>query len=73
MPASKFIVIDGKPHLWRDLLEKRREQLAAVAKATEQPTLFVLKLDARPLTERKAADRYLQPSLFSLESLQQPD
>lgn len=30
-----------------------------------QPTLFPLVDDARPATERSAAERYLEPSLFS--------
>lgn len=32
---------------------------------TEQPTLFELHTDARPLGERTAAERYAAPSLFS--------
>lgn len=31
----------------------------------EQPTLFELHTDARPLGERTAAERYAAPSLFS--------
>jgi hypothetical protein len=33
MINPKFIEIDGKRVLWRDLLSRRREQLAAVAKS----------------------------------------
>ena len=29
MPAPKFIDIDGKRFLWRDLMQRRREQVAA--------------------------------------------
>jgi hypothetical protein len=65
MAHPKLITIDGKRLLWRDLLSKRREQLAAVAKS-EQPTLFELKEDARPSADRTAAGRYLEPSLFAL-------
>ena len=64
MANPKFIEIDGKRVLWRDLLLKRREQLAAVAKS-EQPALFELKEDKRPIADCTAADRYLEPSLFS--------
>jgi hypothetical protein len=64
MASPKFIEIDGKRVLWRDLLERRREQLAAVAKS-EQPALFALKEDKRAIADRTAADRYLEPSLFS--------
>jgi hypothetical protein len=42
MPAPKFIDIDGKRFVWRELLQRRREQLAAAAKV-EQPALFELK------------------------------
>ena len=65
MSNPKFIEIDGKRVLWRDLLSRRREQLAAVAKC-EQPPLFELKEDRRPIQGRSAAGRYLEPSLFSL-------
>ena len=65
MTRSKFIEIDGKRHLWRDLLTRRREQIAAAAKS-EQPPLFELKDDRRPMADRTAAGRYLEPSLFSI-------
>lgn len=63
MPLPKFIEIDGKRHLWRDLLQRRREQLLACARA-EQPVLFELKEDHRPEAERDAAGRYREPSLI---------
>ena len=65
MPAPKFIDIDGKRFLWRELLQRRREQLAAAA-TVEQPVLFEMKEDCRPTPERTAAGRYSEPSLFSL-------
>jgi hypothetical protein len=65
MPLPKFIEIDGKRHLWRDVLQRRREQLLACAKA-EQPPLFELKEDRRPEADRTAAGRYLEPSLFTV-------
>ena len=65
MPAPKFIDIDGKRFVWRELLQRRREQLAAAARV-EQPALFELKQDCRPPSERTAAGRYSEPSLFSL-------
>jgi hypothetical protein len=64
MPAPKFIDIDGKRFVWRELLQRRREQLAAAAKL-EQPVLFELKEDCRPILERTAAGRYSEPSLFA--------
>ena len=65
MPFPKLIEIDGRRHLWRDVLQRRRDQLLACARA-EQPALFELKEDHRPETDRSAAGRYLEPSLFTL-------
>ena len=66
MTAPKFIDIDGKPHLWRDIVKLRQEQLRAAAEAQPvQPPLFELHEDFRPVTERSAATRYIEPSLFS--------
>ena len=64
MPRLHFIDIDGKRHLWRDILQLRREQKKALARA-QQPTLFELKVDRRPEAERTGAGRYREPSLFS--------
>ena len=64
MSAPRFIEIDGKPYLWRDLLQQRRQQLAA-ARQAQQPTLFALREDCRPPAERTAAGRYCEPSLFA--------
>ncbi len=58
----RFITIDGKRHLWRDILELRRAQCAE-PKIT-QATLFPLKEDARPAAARTAAGRYHEPDLF---------
>jgi hypothetical protein len=63
MKAPRFIEIDGKRHLWRDLLRLRQEQRAAARRA-EQPALFELKDDRRQPADRTAAGRYLEPSLF---------
>ena len=64
MTHPKFIEIDGKRYLWRELLELRREQRQAHARAQQQP-LFELRIDHRPSAERTAAGRYREPSLFS--------
>ena len=45
----RFIDIDGKRYLWRDLLKLRREQRK---EAPRQPTPFELKDDTRPAGER---------------------
>jgi len=61
-----IIVIEGKYYRWRDILQLRREQLTVTTKA-EQLALFAdLPPDSRPVHERTATGRYLQPSLFSL-------
>jgi hypothetical protein len=65
MRAPKFIDIEGRRYLWRDIVQLRQEQRRAAAKA-EQPPLFELHDDCRPATERTAAGRYLEPSLFLL-------
>jgi len=61
---SRYVIIDGKRYLWRDILILRRQQRQP---ATPQPTLFELKEDVRPPTERTAAGRYLEPTLFDRE------
>jgi hypothetical protein len=58
----RFVEIDGKRYAWKDILQRRREQLKQSRQP--QPALFELKEDARPPTERTAAGRYLEPTLF---------
>ena len=64
MTYPAFIEIDGKRLVWRELVQRRREQLKAAANAV-QPALFELKDDTRPACERTAARRYLEPPLFT--------
>jgi hypothetical protein len=63
MTAPRFIVIDGKRHLWRDILKLRKEQVQAAAEA-KQLALFELIDDRRPPSQRTAAGRFQQPTLF---------
>ena len=63
MSKGKFIEIDGRRYLWRDILRLRKEQVRAAANA-KQPALFELIDDSRPRAERTAAGRYNEPSLF---------
>ncbi len=65
MTVPRFIVIDGKRHVWRDILKLRKEQVQAAANA-KQPALFELLDDSRPRAERTAAGRYNEPSLFKV-------
>ena len=64
MTGPRFVEIDGKRILWRDVLKLRREQKQAFANA-RQPALFELIDDRRPPAERTAAGRYLEPTLFA--------
>ena len=63
MPLPRFIEIDGRRYLWRDLVALRRAQATP---AEPQPTLFPLHDDHRPAGERTAAERYSEPSLFTV-------
>jgi hypothetical protein len=58
----RFITIDGRRYLWRDLVALRQAQ--AMPRAT-QPTLFELREDLRLHGECSAAERYEAPSLFA--------
>jgi hypothetical protein len=64
MARLEFIEIDGRRYLWREVVQLRREQRKAHARAL-QPALFELKDDRRPVAERTASDRYREPSLFA--------
>ena len=63
MPLPRTIDIDGHRYLWRELVALRRAQATPPA---QQPTLFPLREDFRPAGERNAAERYCEPSLFTL-------
>jgi hypothetical protein len=67
MTRAPFIVIDGKPYRWKDILELRRAQLAAAgaAQASQLALFAALHDDRRPLAERTVSGRYLEPSLFA--------
>ena len=63
MALPRFIEIDGRRYLWRDLMALRRAQAMPAA---QQPSLFALREDHRPAGERDAAERYREPSLFTM-------
>ena len=63
MPLPRTIEIKGHLCLWRDVVALRRTQATP---RVEQPTLFELHEDHRPPGERNAAERYCEPSLFTL-------
>lgn len=62
--GARFITINGQRIAWSEILRLRKEQREQ--ERVRQLTLFELKDDARPSTERSAAGRYLEPSLFTL-------
>jgi len=65
MSRPDKIVIDGRAYRWRDIVELRRQQLEVwKAARPEQPALFALLPDSRPVGQRSAAGRYREPSLL---------
>ena len=65
MSRPAIIIIDGRAYTWRDIIELRRQQIAAwKAARPDQPALFPLIEDSRPRPERTAAGRFLEPSLL---------
>ncbi len=57
--------------IWRDILQFRRQQNNAYERA-QQPVLFELKRDCRPLAERTVAGRYREAVTFLLVSTSPP-
>jgi hypothetical protein len=57
-----FIEIEGKRIAWKEVLRLRREQRKAARQP--QPTLFELKEDHRPSSQKSATGRYTEPLLF---------
>jgi hypothetical protein len=65
MSRPTNIIIEGRAYRWRDILDLRRQQIAAwKAARPDQPALFPLIDDTRPKSERTAAGRYSEPSLL---------
>lgn len=58
----RTIEIDGKRYPWRQILSMRREQRRR--ERQPQPTLFALKDDTRPPSQRTAQGRFQEPLLF---------
>ena len=66
MKAPDIIVIDGRAYSWRRVCDIRRQQLdARKAGRPEQSALFELREDCRPVCERRAAGRYIEPTLLA--------
>jgi hypothetical protein len=67
MAKPDTLIVDGHAYSWQRLCELRRQQLEAWRLSQlEQPALFALKADCRPATERTAADRHREPTLFAV-------
>jgi hypothetical protein len=67
MEKPDTIMLDGRAYSWRDLCERRRQQIEAWKAARgEQPPLFPMKDDSRPAADRTAAGRYREPTLLAL-------
>lgn len=65
MSRPENITIEGRAYRWRDILELRRQQVAAwKAARPDQQALFPLVEDCRHKSERTAAGRYSEPSLL---------
>jgi len=66
MARPDTIVIGGRGYSWQEICELRRQQLEAWKAAQHrQLALFELREDRRPTTERTAAGRYREPTLFA--------
>jgi len=73
MSRPDTIVIEGRAYRWHDILEMRRQQIAAWKTVRpEQPALIA---DCRPKAERTATGRYKEPTLFNclLRVMEQAD
>ena len=67
MSKPETLVVDGHGFNWRRLCELRRQQLEEWRAARcQQPTLFELQEDVRPIAERTASKRYEEPTMLEL-------
>jgi hypothetical protein len=67
MAKPDTILIGGHAYSWIEICELRRRQLETwKASQPRHLALFELKDDSRPASERSAAGRYLEPTLFGL-------
>jgi hypothetical protein len=67
MAKPDILIVNGRAFSWQRLCELRRQQLEAwKAAEARQLALFELKDDCRPATERTAARRFCEPTLFAV-------
>jgi len=63
--VRRFVEIEGKRYLWRDILKLRQAQKEL--EPERQLTLFELKTDSRPASQSSADGRYCEPTLFKID------
>ncbi|MGP0088329.1 MAG: hypothetical protein ACLP0B_32605 [Steroidobacteraceae bacterium] len=61
----RYIVIEGKRYVWKEILRLRREQMRAARK--QQLVLFEMKDDCRPPSQKTADGRFSEPTLFTAD------
>jgi hypothetical protein len=67
MAKPETLVVDGRGFNWQRLCELRRQQLDAWrASQAQQLTLFAMREDCRPDSERTSAGRYEAPTMLEL-------
>lgn len=60
----RTVTLDGRTYRMRDINRIYKEQRAEERKRNSQPALFELYEDARPKSQKTAAGRLREPSLF---------
>jgi hypothetical protein len=67
MPKPDMLIVDGHGFNWQRLCELRKQQLEARrASQAQQLTLFAMRDDCRPASERTSAGRYEAPTMLDL-------
>ena len=61
----RFVEIDGRRYLWRDILQLRRQQREE--ERERQLALFELTDDRQPASQSSADGRYSEPALFKVD------
>jgi hypothetical protein len=61
----RYIIIEGKRYVWKEILRLRREQMQATHK--QQLVLFEMKDDCRPPSQKTADGRFSEPPLFKVD------
>jgi hypothetical protein len=61
----RYIVIEGKRYVWKEILRLRREQIQATHK--RQLVLFEMKDDCRPASQKTVDGRFSEPPLFKVD------